>query len=252
MDQHEPVGGDGFALALQVEGLERLDLHRVADQAVCGVAEDDLAGCGGLFEPGGHVHGVATDESLRAGGSLLPRHDLAGVHPDPDLERDAVVAFELLVEPPHRGAHVLGGAHGTHRVVLVQRRDAEHRHHRVPDELLHRSTVALDRGGHLLEVPAHDAAEGLRVEPLAQRGRARDVAEYDRDGLANLGGPGGRRPERRAAERAERELLRGLAAAGRAGEHGASVGVAGAGEKRSTAGHPWRPLVRTSKREKEA
>jgi hypothetical protein len=37
-----------------------------------------------------------------------------------------------------------------------------------------------------VEVAAHHAAIGLRVERLARRGRAGDVGEEQRDGLADL------------------------------------------------------------------
>jgi hypothetical protein len=68
----------------------------------------------------------------------------------------------------------------------MQLRDAEHRHHRVADELLDRALVALDHRGHLVEVAFHHAPERLRVEPLAERRRARDVREDDRDDAAAL------------------------------------------------------------------
>jgi hypothetical protein len=58
---------------------------------------------------------------------------------------DAVVAFELAVEASSAVAHVGRGADRAERVVLVQLRDAEHRHHGVPDELLDGSSVAFER-----------------------------------------------------------------------------------------------------------
>ena len=74
------------------------------------------------------------------------------------------------------------------RVVLMRRGDAEHRHHRVADELLHRAAVPLDRLRHGVEVAHHDAPERLGVQALAERRGARHVAEDDGDGLAYLGG----------------------------------------------------------------
>ena len=41
-------------------------------------------------------------------------------------------------------------------------------------------------GAHRVEVAGHHLAQRLRVEPLAERGRPLQVAEDDRDGLANL------------------------------------------------------------------
>src|SRR5439155_1427491 len=71
-------------------------------------------------------------------------------------------------------------------VVFVHDRHAEDRHHRVADELLHRSAVPLDHVRHRLEVAGHHAAQRLRVEALAERSRAGDVAEEHGHGLPLL------------------------------------------------------------------
>ena len=184
-DLDQPVGGDGLGLALQRERLDRLGVDRVADQALGGVADQDLAGLGGGLQAGGGVHRVAGHAADVRG--LGADEHLAGVHADPAGESDAVVAFELVVEVLERGAHVGGGADGAQRVVLVELRDAEDGHHRVADELLDRAAVAFERRTHRVEVARHDLAHRLGVEPLAQLGRARHVAEDDRDGLADLG-----------------------------------------------------------------
>ncbi len=115
-------------------------------------------------------------------------------------------------------AHVRRGARRPERVVLVQHRDAEHRHDRVADVLLDRPAVSLDRGPHRVEVPRLHVPHGLGIELLAQRGRAGHVAEHDGDGLADLAG-GGDGGERRRARRTEREVLRALAPTVRAGQH---------------------------------
>jgi hypothetical protein len=184
-------GADGLRLALRLERRGLLGLDRIADQAVGRLADQDLAGSRALLEPGRDVDGVAGNE--RGVGRGAAGHDLAGVHADPHLDRDAAVAFELLVQRGELLAHVRRGADRPQGVVFVQLRDAEYGHHRVPDVLLDRAAVALDRRAHRLEVAGLHVAEGLGVQPLAHRGRARDVAEDHRHGLAHLApGQGGR------------------------------------------------------------
>src|SRR6202035_458808 len=72
------------------------------------------------------------------------------------------------------------------RVILVHDRDAEHRHHRIPNELLHRPTVALDDCPHLGEVPVENSAQHLRIELLPQRRRPRHIAKQRRHNLPRL------------------------------------------------------------------
>ena len=111
-----------------------------------------------------------------------------------------------------RVAHLDRRPHRPQRVVLVHDRHAEHGHHRVADELLDGAAVALDDRLHPLEVAREQRAQRLRVEPLAERGRAGDVAEEDGHGLALLArrrGVG----ERRAAGVAEARTLRDVVVA---------------------------------------
>jgi hypothetical protein len=168
------------------------------------------------LEPLREIDGVAGDERL-AGGRIAG-DDLAGVDADPHLESDAVLSLELGVELAEPIPHLVGGADGTQRIVLVGDRDAEHGHHRVADELLDRAAVMLEHGAHLREVPAHDGAQGFRVEPLAEGRRTGDVRKQDRDRLANLVrrlGLG----ERRAAGVAKARVFRVRLTAGAACSH---------------------------------
>jgi ring-1,2-phenylacetyl-CoA epoxidase subunit PaaA len=68
----------------------------------------------------------------------------------------------------------------------VYGRHAEYRHHGVADELLDGAAVPLDHIAHRLEVARHDVSQALRVEALAERGRAGHVAEDDRYRLPYL------------------------------------------------------------------
>ena len=81
------------------------------------------------------------------------------------------------------------GAHGAQRVVLADGRHAEDGHHGVADELLDRAAVPLDRGARDVEVARHQRAQRLGVEPLAERGRAGDVAEEHGHDLPLLARP---------------------------------------------------------------
>jgi hypothetical protein len=62
-------------------------------------------------------------------------------------------------------------------------RDTEHRHHCVADELLHRAAVRLDDPAHPLEVAREQSLQRLRINRLAECGRADNVAEQHRDDL---------------------------------------------------------------------
>ncbi len=139
---HEAVGSDALRLALQLERFDGLDLDRVLDQAICGIAEKNLSGRGRLLEAGGDVHRVAGHQALTA--RRIPGDDLAGVHADPRREPDAMVAFEVVVQRLERLPHAVRRPNRSERVVLVELGDPEHRHHGVADELLDRPAVSFD------------------------------------------------------------------------------------------------------------
>src|SRR5512133_458926 len=125
-----------------------------------------------------------------------------------------IIPRELVVERRETVAELRRGPHGAKRVVLVHGRDAEDSHHRVPDELLDRAAVSLDDRLRRLKVACHHPPQALRVDPLAERCRARDVAEEDRDCLARLAN-GRRLGNRRATGVAESRLLPVLRTAAR-------------------------------------
>ena len=218
------VGGHGLRLALERQRLDRLDLDGIAHQSPGRFAQQHLVRRRGLLQTGGGVDHVTRDQSLPGG--HLARDDLAGVDPGPIGQADAPARLEVGVDDGERLAHLPGRSDGTQGVVLVQTGQAEDGHDRVADELLDRPPVSLEDGLHLAEVDVQDFAQALAVEPLAQRGRALQVAEHDGDGLADLM----RRcccDEGRAAEAAEPELLRVLFAAVRAPDHPASLAGCG-------------------------
>ena len=85
-----------------------------------------------------------------------------------------------------RCLHLGRGSNRTERVVLVRDGDPEHRHDRVADELLDGAAVTLEDDAKILEVAPHPCAQRLGIGRLAERGRADEVAEEDRDDLALL------------------------------------------------------------------
>jgi hypothetical protein len=80
--------------------------------------------------------------------------------------------------------------------------------------------VAFDDGRHLVEVPTHHAAEGFRVEALAEGRGSRDVCEDDRDDPADVGSDALSLAEWSRAVLAEASLVGVLFSAGRAPLHG--------------------------------
>ena len=134
---------------------------------------------------------------------------LAGLDPDPDLER--LVEAEGLLEAVHPIADRESCADRPHRVVLTDVGQAEHRHHGVADELLR---VAAERAQLLargVEEPAEDLAGSLGIEPLRESGRVHEVREQDRDDLPLLR-PEGRRDGRPAVRTEPGAVGEGLAA----------------------------------------
>ena len=153
-------------------------------EAVRRVSDQDLARLGRLLKARRDVDRVAGHETLVEPG--LAGDDLPGVDADPRRECHADGAQEVVVQARQRDAHLRSRADRTERVVLVDLRDTEDGHHGVADVLLDDAAVKLDNARHLVEVPEHQVAHGLRVERLRERRRVGDVAEQDRDSLSEL------------------------------------------------------------------
>ena len=124
--------------------------------------------------------------------------------PGPEPDRKAAFELEVRVEDGQRLADLGGRANGPERIVLVHLRHAEDGHHRVADELLHRSPVRLDDRPHGREVSVHDRAQRLRIHALANCRGASDVGEQDRGqppdhALGVRLAPGGSRTSRRTS-----------------------------------------------------
>ena len=134
-------GSTGSASTAPLHELER----RRADQ--------HLARRRRLLEPRRHVHRVPGRQPLRRARS--PPHRCS---PRSDPRSRARQRIPHLDRRPT----------GPQRVVLVHHRHPEHRHHRIPDELLHRPAVRLDDPAHPLEI-ARQATPATPPDPSTPR-----------------------------------------------------------------------------------
>ena len=117
-DGEQPVRRHPLLLALQCEGVDRLDLDGILHQPVGRIAQEDLARGSSLLQPGGHVHRISGDQALP--GHRVAGHHLAGVHADPRGQALTMLPFEIDVQRGERLTHLDRGANGADRVVLVQ------------------------------------------------------------------------------------------------------------------------------------
>ena len=203
-------------LALQLQRRQWLDQDSVAYESLGLLSHQNLAGTCSTLQP------LRDRDRMTGREGMAPRRiagdDLAGVDPGAQAELEAVLAAQVLVQSADRLPELHRCANGAERVVLVQRRNAEHRHDRVADELLDRTAVPsmtrLTSTKYREIVPVR-----LRVEVLAQRCRVDDVAEDDGHRPASFARNGAVGFESRAACEAEPGLDRVLLATAGTGGH---------------------------------
>ena len=211
---------DRVGLPLRRHGLVLAVDDRALRRAVRRGADEDPVHRRSRLDARRGVHHVTRDHRLALRRTGVERDErLAGRDPDAHME------VERVAPVVQRGDRLARGERGAHRslgVVLVGGRGAVDRDDRVADELLDRASVSLEVTPQGLVVPTEDGAHVLRVEPLGAGGRAHEVDEDRRDDLplfprARLGGEG------RAARVAEPGVVRVLAGAPGAHEHGPSL-----------------------------
>ncbi len=218
----QPVGDDRRALPLELELLDGIGGHRIARETVRLLSDQDLSRGSRCLQPLRDVDRIPRHEGL--GVSRIACDHLTGVYARPHRNLEPECTLELLVEARDGVPQLDGGSYRSHRVVLVERRNAKDRHHGVADELLDGAAVTLEDCARLLEVPGHDAAHPLRILVLADAGRVDDIAEQHRDRLSRLRGQGRRyRLERVSAHVAKARVRGVLGAAARTGRHGRTV-----------------------------
>ena len=177
------------------------------------------------LQPRRRVHHITRDKGLP---ELRPsperHHRLARIDTDPHLQRKSRT---VLVQLADRLQDPQASPHRSLGVVLVRHRRPEHRHHRIPDELLHRPTVPLQHPPHLLVVRPQPRPHVLGIRLLRRSREADQVAEQHRHDFPLLQRRRRRGlRKRRRAETTELEALRVLFAAGRAGRHQPSLKTA--------------------------
>ena len=203
------VGRDRAGPALDPQRARRDGARERLDGAEGALADQDLARLGGLLQARGQVDRLAGDQEVAPGARA--GDDEAGVDPDP--QRHLHVA--PLGQARQARAHHQRGPHRPLGIVLVRGRDAEHRHHRVADELLDRAAVGLGRPRELVVEIAQEAAQRLGIHARRELGGSGQVGEEHGRELA-LGRLAD--SERAAAARAE---------AGAVGWDGTAVGATG-------------------------
>ena len=208
----EEVGLLAEATATQPDALKR--------QYVPG--SDKILLASRLLQPRGYVDGISGHKALSTG--RVSCDHLTRVHTDPDLDPNAVIALQFDVQRLQRLAHAARCPNRADGIVLVRARDAEDRHHRITDELLHRAAVRMDHELHLIEEATHHATESLRIQALSECGRAGYVGEQDRHDFSHLGGALLRTNQRRRALLTEPCAIRVLFTACSTCAHGAMVG----------------------------
>ena len=168
--RHRPEGPRGHAAPHQREGV---------------LGGQDRGGLGHLLHARGQVHGLAHrgvgEREIAADGA---RHYFAGVEADPDLQRQAERALQLVAEREHLRLHAQGRVAGPHRVVLVGERRTEERHDALPHHLVDRAFVAMHRFHHQLAHLVDDRADLLGIAVADRLDHPVDAREEHGDLLA--------------------------------------------------------------------
>jgi hypothetical protein len=192
---------DRVRLALGRHRLRLAVLDRPFGGPEGALVDQDPVGRGGGLQPGSGVDHVPRGHPLALDRSGVQHHQrLPGGHPHPHMQIQRWVG---LVELGDRLADSQGGPHRPLRVVLVGDRSAEQRHHRVPDELLHRPPIALQVGPQPSVVGGEQAPDVLDVQPLRPAGEPDQVAKQHADDLAFLPSGQCRSGQRRRTAQAE-------------------------------------------------
>jgi hypothetical protein len=132
------VGGYRRSLAAQLDVHRRAQLE-AADRSCRTVGDEDGAGLGRLLEPCRGVDGVAGNEEVARIRPPATGYHLAGRDGQPDGQ--AVAKLRVVA---HAVAQLQSCRGSPSRVVAVRRRQTEHSHHGVTNELLDQPAVRLD------------------------------------------------------------------------------------------------------------
>ena len=156
-------------------------LDRPGSRRLRALPDEHLSRLGELLQASRDVDRIAADHQLPASRGVPAGHDVSRVDADPEADLRAVPALDALREGAEAVAHGERGPNGALGVVLVRLRVAEDGEHGVAGVLLGRAAEALDLGVDQVEELPQELAEVLRVDQLAERGRAREVGEENGD-----------------------------------------------------------------------
>ncbi len=171
---------DRLGDALESQRFHPAQGERALHQLAGVVGQEDAPGWGSSLETSGAVDDLANDHDITTGAVVHgAHHDVAGVDSHPHLERDAVTVLQLLVEVVQPIVHGKRRSHGPVGVVLAGSVHAEHRHHRVADELLDDAALVLDAACPNSEILCDDRAHVFRIELTREHGEVDQVGEQD-------------------------------------------------------------------------
>jgi hypothetical protein len=182
-DAQGPVGGDRADLALQLLLAHRLEHDRALGALASRLADDHRPWRGYRLQPGSSVDQVTCDHPLvrsADGHCGLPCQDAGTRHQGGAVSPEVTNRVDEFQRRPNRSLCV----------ILVRDRRAPHRHHRVADELLDRSSVPGDDLLRHTEILSQLFADSLGVARLGDRREANEVREQHRHQLSFGNGAG--------------------------------------------------------------
>jgi len=177
---HGAEGCDAVALALQLDLAERLVADRGPGETPRVLAHQHAPRLARGLEPGCRVEDVADEVGVVVGDDHLSGVD---AHTHPQFDPEAVLDHRT--DRSESALELEPGRHGPLGIVLRHLGHPEHVHHAVADELGDGATAVVDHPLDHGVVSTEGFAHRLGVDALAERGRADEVAEHHRDGLAD-------------------------------------------------------------------
>ena len=168
-DPDRTPGGHGRDLALERQIVDGFEHDRLARGTHRRLADEHAGRRCRALESAGRIDHVARDHPLirRTQGDGC----LTGQDADPQLDPRS--------ETPDRPDQVESGADGPFGVILAGDRRAPEGHHRIADELLDPTAIAVDDVPDCLEVAGLEVADLLRVTTVRECGEADQVGEQD-------------------------------------------------------------------------
>ena len=118
---------------------------------------------------------------MAAAGLNRPHHGLAGVGPDPDLERRLALASELLGVAPHLLLHPQRRIERAQGMVLVRDWSAEQRKDAITGRLHNVAVVVIYGIDHQLQSGIYQGARLFWIQTFQQFGRTSNIGEERSD-----------------------------------------------------------------------